>query len=265
MTVADKMPSDNIEQQTLVNLIFSNDHALSFDPRGIEIYRRNLRANATRALQITYPTVALLIGDALFEFASEQLLLNDPLDRGDWGEWGENFPTVLSQLEALNDFPYVVDCAKLDLACHKAERSIDYQLNTNSFQLLEDADLDDIYIHVYPAVSVVTSSYPILDIFYSQHDKTKPQYYFEQAKQKISENIPQSALVFRTEYKAQTLALKTNDADMQWLELMMQNITIGDALKRLNSSQFSLETWLPFSIENKLITGFSLEARPSLL
>ena len=82
------------QQQSLIKLIFdeqAGDH--SFDPRGVEIYRRNLRATASQVLTITYPTVLKLIGEDLFQFACNKLLQSSPPKAGDWGLWGEGLTT----------------------------------------------------------------------------------------------------------------------------------------------------------------------------
>ena len=127
------------DQQHLVNAIFnrssnssqqSDSESFGFEEEGLEIYRRNLKTSAVRALQISYPTVLKLVGDELFAYAVERLLKIDPPSSGDWGLWGDTFPELLETLTALNEFPYVIDIARIDFFMHIQGREKDCLLYT---------------------------------------------------------------------------------------------------------------------------------------
>ena len=60
-------------------------------------YLPSRRANAQRALAITYPTVVQLLGDDAFGVLSQRLLNQSPHGRADWGAWGEGFAACLAQ------------------------------------------------------------------------------------------------------------------------------------------------------------------------
>ena len=105
------------QQQTLISAIFpSADSEVidKFDPRGMAIYRNNLLATAQQALAISFPTVLTLIGEGLFNYASRELLISSPPKHGDWALWGDDFPSLLTNLAQLSDYPFVADIAQVD-------------------------------------------------------------------------------------------------------------------------------------------------------
>ena len=70
-----------------------------FNKQGLDIYRRNLLANAQRALSITFPTVFELLGSSVSKNLVYQFLRLSPPSQGDWSQWGEDFPQFISTIE----------------------------------------------------------------------------------------------------------------------------------------------------------------------
>lgn len=244
------------EQQQLVSAIFNKaiePNALSdFDSRGLGVYQRNLKANAMNALQISFPTVIKLIGDDVFSYAVEQLLKQDPPTAGDWGLWGENFPELLRNLTALQDFTYVSDVARLDFSMHMLGREKDVELDMNSISLLGDCELDQLRVVLNPSIQLFDSEFPIIDIYCANHSQVEQ--YLYQAKHKLVAGIGQTALLYRPEFKP--LVRTVDSSEHTWLRLTQQGISIGSALDNLQDSkyEFSLEAWLPLAINQNLIS-----------
>lgn len=247
------------EQQQLVSAIFNKviePNALSdFDSRGLGVYQRNLKANAMNALQISFPTVIKLIGDEVFSYAVEQLLKQDPPTAGDWGLWGENFPELLRDLTALQDFTYVADVARLDFSIHMLGREKDVELDINSISLLGDCELDQLRVVLNPSIQLFDSEFPIIDIYSANHGLvSQVEQYLNQAKHKLVAGVGQTALLYRPEFKPLVRTVDNNE--LTWLKLMQQGISIGSALDNLLDSkyEFSLEAWLPLAIKQNLIS-----------
>lgn len=247
------------EQQQLVSAIFNKvikpNAPSDFDSRGLGIYQRNLKANAMNALQISFPTVIKLIGDEVFSYAVEQLLKQDPPTAGDWGLWGENFPELLRDLTALQDFTYVADVARLDFSIHMLGREKDVELDMNSISLLADNELDQLRVVLNPSIQLLDSEFPIIDIYNANHSLTSQvDQYLNQAKHKLVAGVGQTALLYRPEFKPLVRTVDSNEHT--WLRLMQQGISIGSALDYLLDSkyEFSLEAWLPLAIKQNLIS-----------
>jgi len=90
-------------QQKLLEAIWRDDSSeidkSEFSTQGIDIYRRNLFANAQRALSITFPTVFELLDSSISKNLVYQFLRLSPPSQGDWGQWGADFPNFISSIE----------------------------------------------------------------------------------------------------------------------------------------------------------------------
>lgn len=245
------------DQQQLVNAIFNKNS--DFEKKGLAIYRRNLQANAVRALQISYPTVLKLIGDELFAYAAERLLKMDPPNTGDWGMWGEGFPEQLRELSALSEFPYVIDIAQLDFLMHTLGREQDVNVELSSMALLAEFELDQLKLVLNPGIKIFKSDYPVLDIYQANNQAEGAGKYLEQAKKNLENGIGQNSLVYRPHFKPVIRIL--DSTELHWLRLLQQGKTIGQALDELltQDKTFSLEHWLPLAVEQNLI--LKLKAR----
>ncbi len=244
------------QQQTLMDAILSQQENMAFEKRGLEIYQRNLLASAQRALQITFPTVLQLIGEELFIHATKNLLQKTPPAQGDWGLWGDEFPALLKILPQLTDYPYVAECAELDLARHKLERAGDSNVLMSSLQLLADLDPDNIEIILSENLKFWSSAFPVVDIYHS-HAETQQgkDDWLKQAKEKLENNQGQKLLLYRPQFKAQLRALK--DDEYYFLTLISEGVTLGRALDLMICEgflNFSFEQWLPLAIQQNLLS-----------
>lgn len=250
------------DQQALISAIFGGNSSSKIDEKGLAVYKRNLQANATRALKISFPTVEKLIGESLFSHCVETLLLRDPPRLGDWGLWGENFSSVLAQIPALDDFPYVADIAKLDYSLHILSREKDSTVDLDSFSLLASHDIDTLNIIFNHGIRLLTSAYPIFDIYQANHAESleleTSNEYLNRAKIKISEGLGQHVLLYRPQFKA--LVHEPSITEHYWLNLIQSNHSIGDALEKMEerfahtNHSFSFEEWLPQAIQQNIIT-----------
>lgn len=247
------------DQQKLVSAIFktelSIDQSSTFDPRGLAIYQRNLKASAISALKITFPTVLKLIGDEVFSYAVEQLIKQSPPSEGDWGIWGRNFSNVLKQLTALQAFPYVADIATLDFSLHRIGREKDIELDMDSISLLASTGLDELRVVLSPTITLLDSEFPIVDIYNANHSSlNQSEHHLKDAQQKLAMGLGQVALIYRPQFKPLVRAIEPEEHN--WLLLIQKNFSIGKALDALKyrKKEFSLEAWLPLAIKQNLIS-----------
>jgi len=243
------------DQQQLVNAIFNKNS--EFEEKGLAIYRRNLQANAVRALQISFPTVLKLIGDELFAYAVELLLKTDPPNSGDWGLWGDSFPKLLETLTALNEYPYVIDIARLDFLIHMQSREKDTHIDMSSMSLLSEHELDQLRLVLNPAIKLLESNYPVIEIYQANHQPEYAEEFLDKAQQKLASNIGGHCLIYRPQLKP--LVRAVDSVELNWLRLLQQGKSIGQALDELlmQNQKFSLENWLPLAVQENLI--FSLK------
>jgi len=253
------------QQQALVAAIFQQgneavraENCSQFEVRGLAIYQKNLLASATRALQISFPTVLQLIGEDAFEYATQQLLNTSPPSHGDWGLWGQDFPKVLNSIEVLQSYPFVPDSARLDFSLHKLARQCDQTVKLDSFNLLADWPLDKLKLVLNTNLVMMSSDFPVVDM-YRLHDEKKKENHDNSlhliVQQKLQNGTGQKALLYRPQYKAQVREL--DEAEYYWLTLIQLGVSIGTAMDAMASKGFEdffLEKWLSQAIQDRLIT-----------
>jgi len=253
------------QQQALMAAIFQPGNEkeraesdFQFEGRGLAIYQKNLLASATGALQISFPTVLQLIGEDVFEYATQQLLSTSPLSHGDWGLWGEDFANVLSNIEVLQTYPFVSDSARLDFSLHELARQCDQTVKLDSFNLLADWPLEKLQLVLNTHLVIINFDYPVVDVYrlHENAQEQNPDHSLRSlVQQKLQDGTGQKALLYRPQYKAQVREL--DEAEYYWLTLIQLGVSMGTAMDAMASkgfTDFSLETWLAMAIQDKLIT-----------
>lgn len=255
------MPNVLNTQQALLHAIFrqtpspiSPELELSEDNQGLAIYRNNLRATAAQALTITFPTVEALMGEELMGLAAEKLLATAPPHQGDWAQWGSELANILEDVSALDDYPFIPDCARLDYLCHQLVREADHALEADSLGLLESEDPDNIRVELAPSLHLMRSEFPIAGIR-SAHKLAG-----DERAQRLAEVVRDSEedgyylACFRNGFEVAVTPL--SNTEYQWLQLLKDH-SLGAALGKIDLEAFSFEPWLISSIPNNLIYRFS--------
>lgn len=247
------------EQQRLLMLIWSDDATLlaesGFDKRGIDIYRRNLLANAQRALSITYPTIfALLDSDVSDNLVTQFLKLCPPV-QGDWTQWGEEFSDFIAVDQVATDYPYLPDCASLDWLIHSALHGKDQTLDQTSLQLLANIDPKKIVFSFNKNVALIKTCYPIDSIFEAHHnnDPLQRDSAMQQAQSALSKELKQQVImVCRPEYQPQVI--KLSDSEATFIACLKSGNALSTALDLVSqATDFSFENWLMAAIARNLI------------
>ena len=243
------------QQQYLVRQILEQRNKDKDSLSGIDIYRNNLKATATKVLDITFPTVSQLIGGELLALGACQLLKLEPPQDGDWACWGGTFPDLLEQLPQLGEYPYIADCARLDWLIHQTERKPNTSFDHTSINLLAERHLDDINIRFADTFTVITSNYPIYELWHIHHGDSAELYTRAFRRRIIKESFKQFILVYRPIHKAHICLL--SKAEYEWVKQLMAGRSIGEALDRLTHNSVRFEQWLPQMIKLNGISRLS--------
>lgn len=250
------------EQQRLLNVIWNNDPELlaksGFDLKGVTIYRRNLIANAERALSITFPTIFELLDSDVSKHLIEQFIKLCPPDQGDWAQWGEEFAAFLITEQIAQEYPYLPDCAALDWHLHCALHGQDQTLDQASLALLGTTEPDHITLLLNDNVALIKTQYPIHDIFIAHHNNEESQrdMAMERARIALSTELEDHVvMVSRPEYQPIVSTLTRYDAEFMFCLNAGKSLeTALDAVSQY--PDFSFEAWLLNAIENNLIYKF---------
>jgi len=250
------------EQQRLLNVIWNNDPDLlaesGFDIQGIMIYRRNLLANAQRALNITFPTIFKLLDSDISDNLVQQFLTFSPPSQGDWAQWGDAFANFIAIKEIACDYPYLPDCAQLDWHFHCAQSGKDQRLIETSLPLLGNTDPENIQVIVNENVALMMSQYPIADIFDAHHHEqlSRRDSAMKSAKMALI-NDPETVTVMISRPLYQPKVTRLTEQDAEFMQALMSGRSLAECLDVVNHhNTFSFEKWLLTALEQNLIYKF---------
>lgn len=213
--------------------------------RGLQAYRANAGAMAARALEAAYPTVCALIGADDFRQLARAHWVQQPPARGDLAEWGQAVGDALDAHEALSEWPYLGDCARVDWAVHQCERAADASFDGASIARLGDTDPQRLRLRLRPGVAVLRSRWPVVQI-HEAHRAGAPATALDAARDAIRDGIGEAALVARSGWRAQVV--RVDDATAAWTQCLLCGDSLAAAIDavsaRPDAATFDLGTWL---------------------
>lgn len=250
------------EQQCLLAAIWSDEPQFiaesGFDVKGVNVYRRNLLANAERALSISFPTLFELLDSDVSKRITHQFLKSSPPNQGDWAQWGEALASFISTVEIGDKYPYLADCTALDWHIHCALHGVDQIFRQSSLQLLNAYEPEHIIIEFNANVKLLESEYPIADIFYAHHavDELQRETALNNAQQALASPMKeQIVMTYRPEFQPKVATLTAGEA--MFMQSLMTGKSLANALNTVNEKHhFSFENWLVKAIEQNLIYTF---------
>ncbi len=132
------------------------------DAKRFDVYRNNVAASLTRALEAAFPVVRQLVGEAFFgAMAVVFLRANPPRDRRIM-LYGAEFPAFLAQFPPVSHLGYLPDIARLEQALRESYHAADStSVAPESLTSLTDTDLLQARFRLAPTVRVLRSNWPI--------------------------------------------------------------------------------------------------------
>jgi len=223
--------------------------------RGLQAYRANAHAVAARALAAAFPTVAAMVGDEDFSHLARDLWHQSPPVRGDLGVWGGELPAWLEANEALAEWPYLGDCARLDWAVHQCERAEDAQLDAASVARLGDTDPSRLRLQLMPGLAVLASRWPIVLILDAHRGGGDAA--LAQVREALAADVGENAVVFRQGWRG---AVARVDAQtVRWMQLLLAGSALDDAMSRMDAS-FDFAAWLANALQSGWLKGIAVAA-----
>ncbi|MDH3461767.1 MAG: DNA-binding domain-containing protein [Burkholderiaceae bacterium] len=211
----------------------------SQDDNGIRAYRANAHASAERALSLACPTVRALLGAQDFTQLVREFWRALPPERGDLGEWGNDLPSWLEAHQALSDWPYLGDCARLDLALHHCERAADAKVDAASFGLLANADPSQLQLLLMPGVQGLVSRWPLASI-YAAH-AASDEALFDTARAALRDERGEAVVVDRAGWRA--CVRKVEAPIAVFTQALAAQYSLGQALDSA-ADGFDFSAWL---------------------
>ena len=216
---------------------------------GLVAYRANASMVAERALGAAFPTVRTMIGAADFGHLVRRHWHADPPARGDLGEWGAGFPAWLDLQAELAEWPYLGDCARLDLALHQCERAADAAFDAASLGLLQSGAPERLQLQLMPGTCVLASVWPIATI-HAAHRAPEPD--FAPVRAALAARRGERVLVARAGWRG--VVHPVDDATYAWTCALLDGADLGRALSHARAG-FDFTAWLAAALRLGWLQG----------
>jgi len=206
---------------------------------GLQAYRANAHASAERALRSACPTVLALLGGEDFAQLAREFWHAHPPQRGDLGEWGAALPEWLAAHKALVDWPYLADCAWLDLALHHCERAADAVFDAASLALLSSTEPRRLQLRLMPGVQGLASCWPLASI-HAAH-ASNDEGLFDVARERVQAAQGEAVVVARDGWRG--VVHRVDAPGLIFLQALENGADLGRALDAAGDG-FDFAAWL---------------------
>ncbi len=143
--------------------------------RRFSVYRNNVTASLTRALEDGFPILRKIVGPEFFAAMALVFLRQHPPRSRVLMLYGADMPAFLQTFPPVAHMGYLPDIARLELALRHAYHAADAQpLTAEALATLSPAAFVAARLRLAPAVRVITSRWPIYDIWRANTNETAP-------------------------------------------------------------------------------------------
>ncbi|MEL6463967.1 MAG: DNA-binding domain-containing protein [Pseudomonadota bacterium] len=187
--------------------------------RRFAVYRNNVTVALIDALRTGFPVLCKLLGDQNFGQLARVFARAHPPSSPVMMQYGEALPAFLDTFEPLEHIGYLADVARLELALRRAYHAADaLPLDPARLGALPPEVLTRTRLHLAPAVQVISSRWPIFDIWrYNTVEGTER-----------PRGVAQSVLVTRAEFDPTPHLLTI--AQAEWLRAIQAKATLETAV-----------------------------------
>lgn len=142
------------------------------------VYRNNVAASLTEALEISFPVIAKIIGAQNFKAVAGAFLRQHPPKVPMLAQYGDEFPGFLEGFKPLANLGYLPDVARLEQALRVSYHAADAApIEPAALQALTPEELASAELRLAPSARLTESVWPIHGIwrFNSEEAAPKPQ------------------------------------------------------------------------------------------
>ena len=226
---------------------------------GLRAYRGNAGALAERALGAVFITVQAMLGVPNFKHLAREFWRAHPPQCGDMGEWGGAFPCWLQVHAAFAEWPWLADCARLDLAIHHCERAADAALDAASLNLLQSVDPAQLHMSLMPGTAALSSPWPIVTIHRAHQWAAEPAGAgeracggFDEVRNALQAQRGEGLVVARGGWRACVHGV--DEATLAWTRGLLEGAPLSQSLERAGAG-FDFATWLALALREGWIVG----------
>jgi uncharacterized protein len=218
----------------------------------IALYRGNVLAARSKALQAAYPVIAKIVGEEFFGGLARAYMQAHPSTSGDLNGFGAELSRFIAGFKPADDLPYLADVARLEWALHTAH----YAADRDAFDLAAFAAIPAdrhaaLRFVFHPAAAFLQSDYPLARIWEVHQDEYAGEFSVD------FDAGPCYAVVQRPQWKAEARGIDA--AGFAFLHELARGETLGAAVEAAFSLKpdFDLGDALQDAIAHRLIVDCS--------
>lgn len=173
----------SLQQQFVHSVLTGNSDALAtqldtsqISAAGLmDIYRHNSHAALSKALELTYPVIAKLVGERFFFHSCDHYIQQHAPVTGNLDDYGDAFPAFLSNFPPAKTLPYLPDVARLEWAFHQsAIAPYAPRLEMEAFERVPQQRYEDLLFSLHPSVKFIFSPFPVDKIWEMNQEGADP-------------------------------------------------------------------------------------------
>lgn len=211
-------------------------------PKRFSVYRNNVAASLTRALEAAFPTVRKLVGDDFFAAMAGVFLRAHPPRSRIMMLYGDALPGFLETFPPVSHLGYLPDVARLDQAMRESYHAADSDpMPEAGLAALTGADLAGLGVRFAPALRLVHSRWPVQQIWAANAEG-----------EAAPRPGPEAALILRPEFDPRPHRLSC--ADGAFVQGLLDGRTLGQGLDQPGTS-IDLPAILAVLIAGRAIVG----------
>lgn len=211
-------------------------------PKRFSVYRNNVAAGLTRAMEASFPVVRKLVGDPFFAAMAVEFALAHPPKSQLLMQYGDDFADFLAGFPPAAHLGYLPDVARLEQAMRTSYHAADATpISADTLAALPEADLLASRLIFAPSLQLIPSVWPICAIWRANMEEGP-------APVAIGENV----VVLRPEFDPRPHVLP--QGGMGFLRALMAGDSFADALGQADPA-LDLTALLALLLSGQAIAG----------
>lgn len=217
-------------------------------PKRFNVYRNNVVASLSEALEQSFPAVGRLLGEDYFKALARAFVAEHPPSSPVLMWYGADFGDFIERFPPLAAYPYLADVARIEWAWLEAYHSADaLPLDPAEIGAVAPDKIGNIRFVKHPASCVFRSEWPIWDL-------ARANRFDLDANIEIDLEKPQSVLITRPELEVELMLLRPG-GDV-FLSALFDGGTLAEAAAAASTQveEFSLSDTLSDCLANGVFT-----------
>ncbi|MBK5969097.1 MULTISPECIES: HvfC/BufC N-terminal domain-containing protein [Thiorhodovibrio] len=214
------------------------------------VYRNNVTLSLMGAIADTFPICQAVVGAARFRELARAFVRAHPPRSPILARYGASFADFIATNQLAEDWPYLSDLARLELACLDALHAADaapIDPGTLTPLMAAPEQLASLRLELHPCLSGICCTYAVVSIWAAHQG--------EENAEIADPGVPESAWVLRHERSVRVLPMAVGD--VRFIAALRAGLTLGEAAETASTqADFDLTRCLAVLLREQVLTGF---------